>query len=133
MSRMIFVNLPVQDLEKSAAFFTELGFSFNAQFTDENATCMVVSEQACVMLLVRPFFATFTTRGVADPHTATEVVLAVSADSREEVDALVDRALSLGGGEALAPSDAGYMYGRSFLDLDGHAWEVIWMDPTAVR
>ena len=130
MSRMIFVNLPVQDLDRSVAFFRGLGFTFNEQFTDRNATCMVLSDQACVMLLVRPFFATFTRKDVADAST-TEAILGVSAESREEVDALVDKALSLGGTAANEPSDEGYMYGRSFHDLDGHAWEVMWMDPHA--
>lgn len=130
MSRMIFVNLPVQDLAKSVDFFTRLGFTFNRQFTDENATCMVVSEQACVMLVVRPFFATFTTKDLADSTTQTEAILAVSAESREEVDTLVDRALALGGSVVKEPMDQGVMYGRSFYDLDGHAWEVMWMDPT---
>lgn len=130
MSRMIFVNLPVQDLAKSVDFFTRLGFTFNRQFTDENATCMVVSEQACVMLVVRPFFATFTTKDLADSTTQTEAILAVSAESREEVDTLVDRALALGGCVVKEPMDQGVMYGRSFYDLDGHAWEVMWMDPT---
>ena len=129
---MIFVNLPVQDLDKSVAFFTELGFDFNAAFTDENATCMVVSEQAFVMLLVRPFFATFTRKEVADA-SVTETTVGLSAGSREEVDALVDRALHLGGAPALPANDEGYMYGRSFYDLDGHAWEVIWMDPASVQ
>ena len=133
MSRMIFVNLPVQDLSKSIEFFTSLGFAFNRQFTDENATCMVVSEQACVMLLVRPYFATFTTRDVVEPGSGTEAIIAVSAASRAEVDALVDRALALGGGAAKEPIDEGLMYGRSFYDLDGHAWEVMWMDPGAGR
>ena len=133
MSRMIFVNLPVQDLTKSAEFFASLGFEFNEQFSDEKATCMVVSEHACVMLLVSPFFATFTTKDVADAASGTEVILAVSAQSRDEVDSLVDRALALGGGVAKEPSDEGYMYGRSFYDLDGHAWEVMWMDPAAVQ
>jgi predicted lactoylglutathione lyase len=133
MSRMIFVNLPVQDLDASVDFFTKLGFTFNQQFTDENATCMVVSEQACVMLLVRPFFGSFTTKDVADASSTTEVVLAVSADSREEVDTLVDQALALGGSPTKDPQDEGYMYGRSFYDLDGHAWEVMWMDPAAVQ
>ena len=130
MSRMIFVNLPVADLSASVDFFTRLGFEFNREFSDENATCMVLNEQACVMLLVRPFFATFTRKDVADAST-TEAILAVSAESREEVDALVDKALSLGGTAANEPSDDGYMYGRSFHDLDGHAWEVMWMDPRA--
>ena len=131
MSRMIFVNLPVQDLDASVDFFTKLGFTFNQQFTDENATCMVVSDQACVMLLVRPFFGTFTTKDVADASTATGVILAVSAESREEVDTLVDQALASGGSPTKEPQDEGYMYGRSFYDLDGHAWEVMWMDPAA--
>jgi predicted lactoylglutathione lyase len=133
MSRMIFVNLPVQDLTKSVDFFTSLGFELNEQFTDERATCMVVSEQACVMLLVTPYFSSFTTKEVADAASGTEVILAVSAQSRQEVDTLVDRALALGGGVAKEPSDEGYMYGRSFYDLDGHAWEVMWMDPAALR
>ena len=133
MSRMIFVNLPVQDLDASVDFFTKLGFTFNQQFTDENATCMVVSDQACVMFLVRPFFGTFTTKDVADASSTTEVVLAVSAESREEVDTLVDQALALGGSPTTDPQDEGFMYGRSFYDLDGHAWEVIWMDPATVR
>ena len=132
MSRMLFVNLPVQDLTKSVQFFTSLGFEFNQHFTDENATCMVVSDQAFVMLLVRPFFSTFTTKQVADSSTQAETIIGVSAESREEVDALVDKALHLGGTPSKEASDEGYMYGRSFLDLDGHAWEVMWMDPSAV-
>jgi predicted lactoylglutathione lyase len=132
MARMIFVNLPVADLTRSVDFFTQLGFEFNEQFTDENATCMVLSEQACVMLLVRPFFASFTSKPVADAEQGTEAVLAVTAESRAEVDHLVDRALAGGGSPAMPPSDEGFMYGRSFYDLDGHAWEVMWMDPVAV-
>jgi uncharacterized protein len=131
MSRMTFVNLPVSDLPRSVDFFTALGFAFNQQFTDENATCMVISDQACVMLLVKPFFATFTTKQVADAASGTEAIVTLSAESREEVDALVDKALARGGTVAIAPSDEGYMYGRSFYDLDGHAWEVMWMDPAA--
>ena len=100
MSRMLFVDLPVQDLTKSVDFFTSLGFELNEQFTDERATCMVVSEQACVMLLVTPYFSSFTTKEVIDAASGTEVILAVSAQSREEVDTLVDRALALGGGVA---------------------------------
>ena len=132
MPRMLFVNLPVQDLTKSVAFFTSLGFEFNEQFTDDKAACLVVSEQACVMLLSTPFFSTFTTKEVADAAHTTEAILAVSAQSRDDVDVLVDRALALGGGAGKAPSDEGYMYGRSFFDLDGHAWEVMWMDPSTV-
>lgn len=130
MPRMLFVNLPVQDLTKSVDFFTSLGFGFNQQFSDEKAACLVLSEQACVMLLATPFFATFTTREVADAGATTEAILAISAQSRDEVDALVDQALALGGGAGRAPMDEGFMYGRSFFDLDGHAWEVMWMDPS---
>jgi predicted lactoylglutathione lyase len=133
MSRMIFVNLPVQDISTSVGFFSKLGFGFNQQFSDETSTCMVVSEQACVMLLSRPFFSTFTTKEVADSATTTEAILAVSADSREEVDTLVDTALELGAQPTKEPQDEGFMYGRSFYDLDGHAWEVMWMDPAAVQ
>jgi predicted lactoylglutathione lyase len=133
MSRMLFVNLPVQDLSKSVDFFSSLGFAFNARFTDEKATCMVVSEQAFVMLLVEPFFGTFTTKDVADARTSTEAILCVSADSREAVDTLTDRALELGGAVAKPATDHGSMYGRSFYDLDGHGWEVMWMDPSAVQ
>jgi predicted lactoylglutathione lyase len=133
MSRLIFVNLPVADLTRSVNFFTDLGFTFNSQFTDENATCMVVSEQAFVMLLARPFFSTFVTKDVADPATTTGAILGISASSREEVDALVDKALALGGTPAKEPQDEGYMYGRSFHDPDGHAWEVMWMDPGVVQ
>ncbi|HET6652020.1 MAG TPA: VOC family protein [Nocardioides sp.] len=128
MPRMIFVNLPVDDLAKSIGFFTDLGFTFNAQFTDENATCMVVGEQAFVMLLVRPFFASFTDKEVAGP-TVTECSVGLSADTRGEVDGLVDRALELGATPAGETQDHGFMYGRSFHDLDGHLWELIWMDP----
>jgi predicted lactoylglutathione lyase len=129
MPRLIFVNLPVSDLSKSVDFFTSLGFTFNSQFSDENASCMVISDQAFVMLLVRPFFATFTTKDVADPTATTGAIVTVSAGSRDEVDALVDRALELGGSASKEPQDHGFMYGRSFHDLDGHAWEVMWMDP----
>lgn len=132
MPRMMFLNLPAQDLTKSVAFFASLGFEFNEQFTDDTAACMVVSEQTFVMLLATPFFATFTTKEVADAGTSTEAIIGVSAQSRQEVDVLVDQALALGGGAGKAPSDDGSMYGRSFFDLDGHAWEVMWMDPSMV-
>ena len=132
MSRMIFVNLPVKDLTKTVEFFTRLGFEFNPQFTDENATCMVVSEQACVMLLVEPFFKTFINKEIADTVTHTETAIALSADSRQEVDDLYEKALAAGGAPVKEPHDEGFMYGRSFSDLDGHLWELIWMDPAAV-
>ena len=131
MPRLTFVNLPVSDLDRSVAFFSGLGFEFSSRFTDERAACMVVSDQAFVMLLVEPFFSTFTRKDVADANARIETILGVSATSRDEVDDLVDRALELGATVANDPQDEGFMYGRSFYDLDGHAWEVIWMDAAA--
>jgi uncharacterized protein len=130
--RTIFVNLPVKSIEASVGFFTRLGFEFNAQFTDEKATCMVLSDHAYVMLLVEDLFRTFTSKDLCDPSTQVEAIFAVSADSREEVDELVNRALLAGAQPANDPQDHGFMYGRSFQDLDGHLWEVVWMDPDAV-
>ena len=130
--RKMFVNLPVKDLTRSVDFFTRLGFTFDPAFTDEQATCMVVSDEAFVMLLVEPRFKDFATRDIADASSATEVIIAVSASSREEVDHLADTALGAGGSPAKDPMDMGFMYGRSFSDLDGHSWEVMWMDPQAV-
>jgi predicted lactoylglutathione lyase len=129
----MFVNLPVKDLSKSVDFFTQLGFEFNPRFTDENATCMVVSEQAFVMLLVEDFFKTFTDKEIADPVTTTEAIFALSAETRQEVDELVDKAVAAGGRPAGAVQDEDFMYGRSFQDLDGHLWELIWMDPSAIE
>ncbi len=130
-ARKMFVNLAVGDLEKSKAFFSALGFSFNPKFTDDNAACMIVSEDAYVMLLTQPFFKTFTRREVCDTSRYTEGLLALSCDSRSEVDALVKKALAAGGQRAMEPQDHGFMYGWSFYDLDGHHWEVFWMDPKA--
>jgi len=132
-SRKIFVNLAVKDLGKAVDFFTELGFSFNPQFTDEQATCMIVSDEAFVMLLVEDRFKDFTKKEIVDSTTHTEAILALSAESREQVDELVNKALSAGGQPANDPMDHGFMYGWSFQDLDGHLWEVIWMDPSAVQ
>lgn len=133
MSRMLFLNLPVADLDKSVAFFTSLGFEFNADFTDENATAMVVNDQATVMLLVRDFFSTFTDKSIADTTTSIEGLYALSADSREDVDGVIDRAVAAGGREPRPRKDEGFMYGGAFEDLDGHVWEVMWMDPTAMQ
>ncbi len=133
MPRKIFVNLPVKDLNKSKGFFARLGFTFNPQFTDETATCMIVSEEAFVMLLVESRFKDFTKKELCDPATHTEAILAVSAESPEQVDELVYKALAAGGQPANEPMDHGFMYGSSFQDLDGHLWEVIWMDPGALR
>ena len=130
-SRKLFVNLAVEDLDRSVEFFTALGFTFNPQFTDENATCMIVSDEAFVMLLVKKRFGDFTKKELADPTTHTEAILALSAESREQVDELADKALAAGGSPANDPIEMGFMYGRSFQDLDGHMWELIWMDPSS--
>ncbi len=132
MSRTLFVNLPVADLTKSVEFFTALGFSFNPQFTDERAACMVVGDEAYVMLLAEPFFASFTSKRIADTSDVTEAIFCLSAESRDDVDDLVRTALAQGGEPAAPPMSDGPMYGWSFLDLDGHHWEVMWMDPVAV-
>jgi predicted lactoylglutathione lyase len=133
MARMIFPNLAVEDLDRAVRFFTELGFTFDERFTDDTATAMVVNEQATVMLLTKSKFAEFTTRDLADPTRHTEIILAVSAESREDVDAFADRALAAGGTPAKEPMDLGFMYARSFHDPDGHHWEVVWMDPAALE
>ncbi|MDT0266283.1 VOC family protein [Streptomyces sp. DSM 44915] len=133
MSTMIFVNLPVKDLERSRKFFTELGYSFNPQFSDENAACLVISDTIFAMLLVEDFFKTFTKKRIADTDTHQEVLIALSVDSREGVDELADRALAAGGTSAGEPMEEGPMYGRSFYDLDGHHWELTWMDPAALQ
>ncbi|HEU4521249.1 MAG TPA: VOC family protein [Thermoanaerobaculia bacterium] len=133
MSRKVFINLPVRDLKKSMQFFSSLGFSFNRQFTDDNAACMVISEEAFVMLLREPFFRTFTKRELADTTRTTEGLFALSCESRAEVDEMVKKAIAAGGTHAMDSQDHGFMYGWSFYDLDGHHWEVLWMDPKAVQ
>jgi predicted lactoylglutathione lyase len=132
-SRKLFVNLPVRDLEATKAFFAKLGFEFNPQFTDEKAACMIFSEDAYAMLLVEPFFQGFTKQAIADTRTHTEAILAFSVDSRAEVDRVADAALASGGRPAGDPQDHGFMYYRTFYDLDGHHWEVMWMDPAHVQ
>ncbi|MDR6977637.1 putative lactoylglutathione lyase [Streptomyces sp. 3330] len=131
--QMIFVNLPVNDLDASKKFFTELGYTINPQFSDDNAASVVISDTIVAMLLTKPFYATFTKKEIADASKTSEVLIALSAQSREKVDELVDRALSLGGSPSGETQDMGFMYGRSFDDLDGHTWEVVWMDPSAVE
>ena len=133
MSTKIFVNLPVKDLERSKAFFAKLGYSFNPQFTDDRAACMVISEDIYTMLLSEPFFKTFTRKEIADAAKTTEVLVALSADSKEHVDEMLRKALAAGAKEAREPMEYEFMYGRSFEDLDGHIWEVIWMDPSAIN
>jgi predicted lactoylglutathione lyase len=132
-SRMLFPNLAVKDLERSVAFFTELGFTFDERFTDDTATAMIVNEQAVVMLLTEAKFKDFTKKDLADPRTHTETIIALSGDSREDVDAFADKALAAGGSAANEPLEMGFMYGRSFQDPDGHQWEIFWMDPAALE
>ena len=127
MPTQIFVNLPVRDLQKSVEFFGKLGYAFNPQFTDENATCMIISDDIFAMLLVEPYFRTFIEKDIADAHRTAEVILALSADNRDAVDALVGKALAAGATEPRAAQDHGFMYQRSYQDLDGHLWEVFHM------
>jgi uncharacterized protein len=132
-SRMLFPNLAVEDLDRSVAFFAGLGFTFDERFTDDTATAMIVNEQAVVMLLTQERFKDFTTKELVDPRAQTEAIIALSADSREDVDAFADKALASGGSSANDPMDLGFMYGRSFQDPDGHQWEIFWMDPAALE
>jgi predicted lactoylglutathione lyase len=129
----IFVNLPVKDLNNTIDFFTKLGFKFNPQFTDENATCMIVSEDIFVMLLVEKFFKTFTKKEICDTSKDTEVIVALSLESREKVDQMINKAIESGGKESREPQDHGWMYGRSFEDINKHLWEIIYMDESAVK
>lgn len=133
MKMKIFVNLPVKDLNKSVAFFTKLGFNFNPQFTDENATCMIVGEDIFIMLLVEKFFKSFTKKEVCDTSKYTEAIVALSVESREKVDQMMDKAIEAGGGEPREKQDHGWMYGRSFEDIDGHLWEVFFMEESAIK
>jgi predicted lactoylglutathione lyase len=128
----LFVNIPVADLARAIRFFEALGFRFNPHFTDATATCMLVGEDACFMLLDRARFTGFSRRPVADARTQTGALFALSVDGREAVDAMVRQALAAGGSPAAEPQDHGFMYGHSFYDLDGHHWEVFWMDPSAI-
>jgi hypothetical protein len=132
MATQIFVNLPVKDLNRSVDFFTRLGYTFNAQFTDENATCMVVEENIYVMLLVESYFATFTNKQVADASRTTEAIVCLSADSREQVDRLVATAVAGGGTAPRDAQDHGFMYQHGFEDPDGHLWELVYMEPGVV-
>lgn len=133
MPTKIFVNLPVKNLDKSKSFFQQLGYSFNPQFTDETAACMVISEDIYTMLLTEPKFKEFTPKAIADATMTTEVLIALSCDSRAHVDELVGKAKAAGGSIYAEPKDYGFMYQHSFQDLDGHQWELIWMDPAAVQ
>lgn len=133
MTRQIYVNLPVKDLNKTVEFFTKLGFTFNPQFTDENATCMIVDSNIFVMLLVDRFFQTFTKKAVCNTTKDTEVIIALASESREKVDEMLSNVLKAGGSEPREPQDHGWMYGRSFQDINGHLWEVIYMNENALK
>ena len=133
MTTKIFVNLPVKNLNKTIEFFTKLGFKFNPQFTDENATCMIVGEDIFVMLLVEKFFKTFTKKEICDTSKNTEVIVALSVEGREKVDKMINKAIEAGGRESREPQDHGWMYGRSFEDINGHLWEIIYMDENALK
>lgn len=128
MATKVFINLPVKELDKSMAFFKGLGYSFNPQFTDENAACMVISDTIFAMLLAEDYFRTFTKKPVSDAKASTEVLIALDAASREEVQQTIARAKELGATIYAEPQDHGWMYQHSFADLDGHQWEIAYMD-----
>lgn len=129
MTKQIFVNMPVKNLEATMAFYTKLGFQFNMQFTDEKAACMIIEDNIYVMLLLEEFFTTFTKKDIADAGKTTEMILALSADSIADVDEMVEKAVAAGGKSYLPAQDHGWMYARSFEDIDGHMWETLYMDP----
>lgn len=131
--QMIFVNLATDDVEASKKFFTELGYTINPQFSTDDCACVVISDTIIAMLLSKQRYATFTKKEIVDSTTSSEVLVCLSAESREKVDELVDKAIAAGGTVHEEPQDHGFMYGRSFDDLDGHSWEVVWMDPAAVQ
>lgn len=133
MSTKIFVNLPVKDLGRSTDFFTAIGFSFNPQFSDDNAGCLVISDDIYAMLLVEPFFKSFTKKEIVDATKGTEAIMGLGVESRERVDEIVDKALASGGSPANDSNDEGFMYGRSFQDPDGHLWEILYMDMSAMQ
>lgn len=130
---MFFLNLPVKDLGRATTFYEALGYSKNSQFSDANASSMVISDTLVVMLLAEPFFSTFTSKKIADTATSTEALLGLSAPTREAVDAAVETALAAGGAQGNPTQDHGFMYSRSFQDPDGHIWEIIWMDDAHVE
>jgi uncharacterized protein len=133
LTTQIFVNLPVKDLSRTVEFFNRLGFTFNPQFTDENATCMIINDNIFVMLLVEKFFKTFTKKEICDTTKNTEVIIALSTESREKVDEMMQNVFEAGGKESREPQDHGWMYGRSFQDINGHLWEIIYMDEKALK
>lgn len=126
-----FVNLPVKDLNRTKEFFSSIGFEFNPQFSDEKAACLVINDNTFVQLLTESYFQTFISKPVADAASAAAGIIALSVDSREQVDELADKALTAGGKQSKEPADHGFMYVRSFEDLDGHLWEIAFFDPSA--
>lgn len=133
MTKNIFVNLCVQDLNRSMEFFKQLGFTFNPQFTDDTAACMVIADNIFAMLITPTRFASFTKKQIVDAHTSTEVLTALSCESKAEVDEMMQKVLAAGGKKFRDTEDMGFMYGRSFEDLDGHVWELFWMDPAHIQ
>ncbi len=133
MSTKIFVNLPVKQLDNAMAFYSAIGFTNNPQFTDETAACMIVSEDIYVMLLTHPKFKQFTPKEISDATKTSEVLNCLSCESRADVDAMVRKAVAAGGSTFSDPQDHGFMYHHSFQDIDGHIWEVMWMDPAALQ
>jgi len=133
MATQIFVNLPVRNLNKSIEFFTQLGYMFNPQFTDETATCMIVSNDIFVMLLTEAKFKMFTPKPICDATLSTEVLICLSCESRAEVDEMVKKAVAAGGTTYNEPQDHGFMYAHGYQDLDGHIWELIYMEPGAIN
>ncbi|MES2522440.1 MAG: VOC family protein [Gemmatimonadota bacterium] len=129
----LFVNIPVADVQRSIVFFEALGFAFNPQFTDASATCMLVGSDAYFMLLERSRFEGFSGRRIGDPQQQTIAMFALSVDSRAEVDEMLRKAVAAGGVDVGKPQDHGFMYGQAFYDLDGHHWELFWMDPATVN
>ncbi|UUV23498.1 MULTISPECIES: VOC family protein [Lysinibacillus] len=132
-SKNIFINLPVKDLNKSISFFKELGFEFNQQFSDETTASMIISENIFALIMVEERFKGFSKKEVTDTTTSAEAILCLSAESREQVDQLVNKALASGGKPYSEPQDHGFMYGRGFQDVDGHIWEVVYMDENALN
>lgn len=133
MATKIFVNMPVKELNRSVDFFTKLGYTFNAQFTNETSTSMIISDDIYIMLLEEAVFMSFTKKTISDTSKTAEMILALSADSREAVDELVKKAVDAGATTPSEPVDHGFMYGHGYQDLDGHLWEVFYMDPAYVK
>ncbi|PBJ11742.1 VOC family protein [Flavobacterium sp. ACN6] len=132
METKIFLNLAVKDLNKAISFFTELGFSFNPKFTNEKGTCLIIGKNINVMLLVEEFYKTFTNKEICNTAKASEVLISISMESREKVDDILEKAVKAGGTDYIEPKDYGWMYQRTFLDIDGHHWEVFFMDESQI-